>query len=510
MDLGKTLLAIVPIIWLILSLGVFKMRGDIACLIGLGITIVLSIVGFGFPVMHSVTAALEGVTMAIWPIVYVIITAVFIYNVSKESGGMDTIMKMLTSISSDMRVLVLLLAWGLGGFLEAVAGFGTAVAIPASILAVLGMSPVQAAVICLIANTTPTAFGAIGLPVATLAQVTGLEVKQLSYIVSIQLFLLIVLIPFVLVALTEKKGFKSFKGVFGITLASGLAFGVPQVFVAKYLGAELPSIVGSLVCILVTVIMAKAMSKRNNESVSEDDTVTREAAIKAWLPFILVFIFIIFSSTLFPTINGALSNVKSQFPIYIGEGAKPYTIAWLTTPGTLILLATVIGGRIQGLSFSKVFSIFFSTVKQMGKTMITVGSIVGLSKVMGYSGMIEVIAVSLVATTGSFYPFIAPIIGALGTFITGSDTSSNVLFGELQVQAANSLKVDPFWLAGANMAGATAGKMISPQSIAVATGATGLVGEEGNILKQAMKYCAVYTLIICCVVFGLGKLLAFI
>lgn len=505
MDVAQTLLAIIPIVWLILSLGVFKMRGDLACLIGLGITIVLSIVGFSFPVMHSITAALEGITMAIWPIVYVIIAAVFIYNVSKESGGMDTIMKMLTSISSDLRILVLLLAWGLGGFLEAVAGFGTAVAIPASILAVLGMSPVKAAVICLIANTTPTAFGAIGLPVATLSQVTGLEVKQLSYTVSIQLFILIILIPFILVALTEDKGFKSIKGVFGITLVSGLAFAIPQVFISKYLGAELPSIVGSIVCIFLTVLIAKKMSSEEEKASAEK--VSTSDGIKAWIPFILVFIFIIFSSSLFPAINQALSSIRTEFPIYIGEGAKPYSIVWLTSPGTLILLATFIGGRVQGLTFGQILGILGKTVKQMGKTMITVGSIVGLSKVMGYSGMIDIIAVSLVTMTGSFYPFIAPIIGALGTFITGSDTSANVLFGELQVQAAHSLKVDPFWLAAANMAGATAGKMISPQSIAVATGATGLVGEEGNILKQAMKYCAIYTLIICMVVFALGKAL---
>lgn len=509
MDVVQTLLAIIPIVWLILSLGVFKMRGDLACLIGLGITIVLSIISFNFPILNSMTAALEGITMAVWPIVYVIVSAVFIYNVSKESGGMDTIMNMLTSISTDLRVLVLLLAWGLGGFLEAVAGFGTAVAIPASILAVLGMSPVKAAVICLIANTTPTAFGAIGLPVSTLAQVTGLEVKQLSYIVSLQLFLLIVLIPFILVMLTENKGVKSMKGVFGITLVSGLSFGIPQIIVSKYLGAELPSIVGSLVCIALTILVAKKMSPIGTEKAPTTE-VTFEQGIKAWTPFILVFILIIFSSPLFPSIYKILNSVTTQIPIYTGEGAKPYTIAWLTTPGTLILIATFVGGLVQGLKLKQIVHILVKTMKQMGKTMITVGSIVGLSKVMGYSGMIDTIAVTLVALTGSFYPFIAPIIGALGTFITGSDTSSNVLFGELQVQAANSLKIDPYWLAAANMAGATAGKMISPQSIAVATGATGLVGEEGNILKQAMKYCAIYILIICVVVFGLGKVFQFI
>lgn len=500
----QTFLAIIPIIWLILSLGVFKIRGDIACMIGLVITIIISILGFKFSVTDSLTASLEGIVMGLWPIVYVIIAAVFTYNLSSESGGMEKIKDMLTAISGDMRILVLLLAWGFGGFLEAIAGFGTAVAIPASILAVLGMSPIKAAVICLIANTTPTAFGAIGLPVTTLAQVSGLEVKQLSLVVSLQLCILIILIPFCLVSLTG-KGIKSIKGVFWITLVSGVTFAVPQVIVSQYLGAELPSIVGSLLCILVTIFMAKWIGPKDSHT-HEIAPVSKKDGFMAWLPFILVFIFIIFSSSLFPTIHNALASVTTSIPIFTGDNAAPYVINWLTAPGTLIILATFLGGLIQGMKFSTIAKILWKTIKQMTKTMVTVASIVGLSKVMGYSGMINVIAVSLVTLTGGFYPFIAPIIGALGTFITGSDTSANVLFGELQVKAADSLQVNPYWLAAANMAGATAGKMISPQSIAVATGATGLDGEEGTILKQAMKFCVIYTLIICLVVFGLGKL----
>lgn len=499
-----TLLAVIPIIWLILSLGVFKMRGDLACLIGLVLTIILSMVGFHFSGKESLSAALEGIVMAFWPIIYVIIAAVFTYNVSSESGGMNTIKEMLISITSDMRILVLLLAWGFGGFLEAIAGFGTAVAIPASILAVLGMSPVKAAIICLIANTTPTAFGAIGLPVTTLAQVTGLDVKQLSFVVTLQLSILIVLIPFCLVTLTGGS-FRSIKGVFWITLASGLAFSVPEIFVSKYLGAELPSIAGSLICIVTIIVLVKWIGPKEEQPTNSPKVTAKEGLI-AWLPFILVFAFIMLTSSLVPAIHNRLGSIQSSFTIFQGAHAKPYVISWVTSPGTLIILATILGGLFQGITLTKSFSILWHTTKQMTKTMVTVASIVALSKIMGYSGMVNTIALSLVLVTGSFYPFISPIIGALGTFITGSDTSANVLFGELQVKAAHTLDVSPYWLAGANMAGATAGKMISPQSIAVATGATGLVGEEGTILKQAMKFCAIYTLIICFVIFVLGKL----
>lgn len=501
------ILALIPIIWLIVSLGVMKIPGHKACPVALVITLILSILVWKMPALDSFTGALEGIVMGLWPIVYIIIAAVFTYNLTTYSGSMETIKNMMTGVSSDKRILVLILAWGFGGFLEAIAGFGTAVAIPAGIMASLGFNPVSAAVMCLIANTTPTAFGAIGLPVTTLAQVTDLNVMQLSYTVSIQLFVLILIIPFVLVMLTG-GGFKAIKGVFGITLISGLSFAVPQIFVAKFLGAELPAIVGSLICMGLTILVAKKFYNKE-EKTAGAVKVPLKTAFMAWLPFILVFVFIILCSSLFPFISEPLGSIKTSIPIYTGEGAKPYTFAWIACPGTLIILATYLGGLLQGLKFREISVVFGKTIKQMGKTAITVCSIVGLAKVMGYSGMITSIAMVLVAVTGSFYPLIAPIIGALGTFVTGSDTSANVLFGELQVQAAGSIGADPFWIAAANMAGATAGKMISPQSIAVATAATGLIGQEGKILTSTMKFCAVYVVIIGIVVFFGGPLLGF-
>lgn len=504
----QAILAIIPILWLILSLAVFRMRGDLACFIGLIITLLTSIIGFHFSIKDGLTAGLEGAMMGFWPIIYIIVAAVFTYNLTTASGGMTVIKRLLMTITEDKRILVLILAWGFGGFLEAIAGFGTAVAIPASILVALGMKPLRAALICLIANTTPTAFGAIGLPVTTLAQVTGLEVKQLSVIVSLQLFILIVAIPFVLVSLTG-EGKRPIKGVFGITLASGLAFALPQILVSNYLGAELPSIIGSLFCILVTILFVNLRERGKNASPVGGDVAFKEG-IMACLPFILVFLFIMLTSSLFPAINQLLAKVSTTVSIYTGEHAKPYTIKWLTSPGTMIILATFIAGLIQGMSFKEIGSILGKSIKQLTKTMVTVASIVALSKVMSYSGMINTIAVSLVAVTGGFYPFIAPVIGTLGTFITGSDTSANVLFGELQVKAANNLNMNPYWMAAANMTGATAGKMISPQSIAVAAVAIGLEGQEGSILKEVIKYCAFYMLLTCLVVFAIGKALGYL
>jgi lactate permease len=484
--------ALVPIVWLMVSLGILKMPGHKTCSITLVITILLALLVWKMPVTAASTAVLEGAALALWPIILVIVAAVFTYNLSIHTKSMETIKKMMTGITTDKRILVLILAWGFGGFLEAIAGFGTAVAIPASIMAALGFEPIFAAIICLIANTTPTAFGAVGLPVTTLAKVASIDVGPLTYAVAAQLFILIVIVPIVLVMLTGKS-IKAIKGVFGITIASGLSFALPQLLAAKYLGAELPAILGAVVSMGVTIAIAKIFYKN---TAANAEKITFKQGILAWLPFILVFMFIMISSPLFPAINKPLSKIAYSVLIYRGTGAKPYVFTWLATPGTLILAAAFIGGFIQGTTFKEMLSILFKTCKQMSKSAMTIVSIVALAKVMGYSGMIKSIATVLVMVTGSYYPLISPVLGALGTFVTGSDTSSNVLFGGLQVEVANSLKISPYWLAAINTCGATAGKMISPQSIAVATAATGLAGSEGKILNATLKFCLVYVIIL--------------
>ncbi len=499
-------IALIPIIWLMVSLGVLKMPGHITCAITLVITLVLAIIVWKMPVLDAVTAALEGAALGVWPIMLVIIAAVFTYNLSIYTKSMDVIKNMMSGITTDKRILVLILAWGFGGFLEAVAGFGTAVAIPASIMAALGFNPVFAAIICLIANTTPTAFGAIGIPVTTLAKITELDPATLSYAVALQLGLLIVIVPIILVMITGKS-VKAIKGVFLITLISGLSFAIPEVLAAKYIGAELPALLGSIVCMVTTIFIAKIFYK--NTAAKDAEVISFKKGLLAWLPFVLVFLIIISTSPLFPAINSSLSSIKTTVQIYTGQGGKAFTFLWIATPGTLIIIATIIGGLIQGAKIGEILGVLWSTVLQMKKSMITILSIVALAKVMGYSGMIKSIADVLVIVTGSFYPIIAPIIGALGTFVTGSDTSSNVLFGGLQVEVAKSLGINPYWLAAANTGGATAGKMISPQSIAVATAATGIQGSEGKILNATLKFCLAYVLVLGLIAYFCGPLFGF-
>jgi lactate permease len=490
MEAVQLFAAFAPILWLIFSLVILKLPAYKTCSATLVLTLALAIFGWWeMPVTDALAAALEGAALALWPIMIVIIAAVFTYNLARKTGSMDIITRMLSGITTDKRLLVLIVAWGFGGFLEGVAGYGTAVAIPASILAAMGFQPMFAAIICLVANTVPTAFGAIGIPIITMAGVTGLPVETISYYTALQLSVFIILITFLLVILTA--GFKGLRGVVGATFVSGVAFALPQLYTAKYMGAELPCLIGSICSMLATIIWARIFHR--DTAAPETEPLPASVKIKAWLPYMLVFGFIILCSNLFPLIKDTLGLVKTTVTIY---GDNEFTFKWLATPGTLIILATYIGGRIQGESLRSITGVLASTAGKLTYSAVTVVSIVALAKVMAYSGMINTIAVAVADTTASYFPLISPLLGALGTFVTGSDTSSNVLFGQLQMEVAGRISIDQAWIVAASAAGATAGKMISPQSIAVATAATGLVGSEGRIMNRTLAVCAAYVLIL--------------
>lgn len=497
-------IAMIPVLWLIVSLGVLKMPAHKTCSFTVILTLAIAIICWRMKFIDGITATVEGMAIALWPILLVIVAALFTYNLAVETKTMDVIKKMLSSITTDKRIQVLILAWGFGGFLEAVAGYGTAVAIPASILASLGFNPLFAAVICLLANTVPTAFGALGIPVTTLATVTGLEVVHLSYVTSIQLAGFIVLIPFLLVILTEKS-IKALKGVVGITLVSGITFAIPQIFIAKYLGADLPALVASICSMACTILMAKAMNKEKVEA--KEDKIGLKEGVLAWLPYILLCGLILIASPLVPSINSLLAKASSNIHIYTGDATSTTAFSWINTPGMMILIATFIAGLIQKLKFTYMLDVLKRTIIQLKTSFITIMSIVAISKIMSHSGMTSSISFGLCAITGSFYPLIAPLLGAIGTFVTGSDTSANILFGALQTEAAKSLSIDPYWIVAANTAGATAGKMISPQSIAIATSATGLIGSEGKILSTTVKYCLGYVIILGLIVYFGGGIL---
>lgn len=500
----SALLAFIPLLWLLVSLGIMKMPAYKACIIGLVLSFVIAIVGWGMPFILSIRAALEGVVLALWPIIWVILAAIFTYNVTLKTGAMETIKGFMGSLSGDRRIQALIIAWGFGGFLEAAAGFGTAVAIPASILIGLGFNPFFAAVICLIANIVPVAFGAVGIPITTLAKVADVDVMQLTYYTALQLTPFVMVVPLALVLILTKS-MSGLKGVVSTALVAGVSFAIPQLLVAKFIGPELTAIVGSIVSMFCTAMWARISPPKEDwkfpfedkaAAAPQKNAVSLTDQMIAWSPYVLLFVLILGTSKFFPAINSTLGQVKSMLFIYNGPEGKPMGVDWLITPGTLIMIAAVVGGLVQGASITALVETFGRTVVQLQKTILTIVAIVSMAKVMGYSGMIAAIALALAKVTGPFYPVIAPAIGALGTFVTGSDTSANVLFGALQKQTALAIGADPTWVTASNTTGATAGKMISPQSIAVACSATGQEGQEGAILAVTIKYCIVYVIVV--------------
>ncbi len=493
------LIALITIVWLIIGFVVLKLPGHICCPIGLAITILLAILNWHMPVASALTAALEGAAMAIWPIGIIVIAAIFVYNLSVKTGGMDTIKTTLTSISADRRIQVLIIAWGFGGFLEGASGFGTSVAIPAAILVGLGFDPIQSCIICLISNVPVAELGAIGIPVITGAGLTNLDATTVSGFAVLQLFVLIVVCPIFMVKLAGKL-----KGVWAITLVSGLAFAIPAYLIGAFVGPELSTLIGAICSLIGTFFMAKTVNKTPDKEYYMDGveaarekmkSLTTAQMVKAWSPFLIMFVVLLFTSKLFPVINAPLASIKSSVGIYInaaGERTAMYTFSWVNTPGVLILISGIIGGLIQGASFGDMFGVLGGSLKQMYKSIITIVSIIAIAKVMGYAGMVNDIALGLVALTGPMYPLFAPIIGGIGTFITGSVTSACTLFSPLQAHTAAALNLSQEWLVAANAAGATVGKVISPQSIAMATAATGCVGADGTIIRKACVYCVIF------------------
>ena len=512
-----SVIALVPIIWLIIALAALKLPGHIACFSALILAAVLALALWHMPALDCLTSALEGFAAALWPIILVIIAAIFTYNLSLKTGAMDVIKGMLTGVSADRRVLILLIGWSFGGFLEGMAGFGTAIAIPAGILVGLGMNPVPACLSCMLANSFPTAFGSVGIPTVTLTSVTGLEAVPLSFTTVVQMLPFMILVPFLMV-IVGGGGVKALKGVVGITLVAGVSFVVPELIVSYFIGPELTVIVGSVVSLACVVLMARL--RRNKPVPAEYDmraaapagavsgasegkeSKPAMGALTAWLPFILIFVFLLLTSKLVAPVNSFLAQFSSTFQISTSPNAGTTSFSWVNTPGIIIFIAAIIGGIAQKASAKLMLRTFGATLKQLVKTIITIMSVLAVAKIMTYSGMIADMANLFVTPTGKFYPFVSPIIAAIGAFVTGSGTNTEVLLGGLQTEAASAIGVSQYWLAAANSTGAGIGKILSPQCIATAVAAVGLVGQDSTLLKGIFKW-AMLVLVIACLVVGL-------
>lgn len=486
-------------------------------------TFVLVLISAGFyfetPTQTLVNATFYGLLKGLWPIVVVIFGAIFSYNLMQKTGSIRVLRALLSGVSDDVRIQILLLSWCFGGFLEGAAGFATAVAIPLSILIALRVDPIRAATATLAADTVSTAFGAVGIPVAVLAANLGLDPGALGGEVLTQLVIVNFLLPFLMVAIIG-GGVKALRGMMLPTAAVSAATIIPQYVTARFIGPELAGFAGSLTSLIVLAAYAKlsgrttpeayrlAAAKDAGAEASAAHSLTAGVVLRASTIYVLMMLFIVATSPLFPAVHDALGQVETIFAFPLADATVLNArFDWIESPGVLIAAAAVIGGTLQGARASTILSAAIETLGQLRKPAIAIMVIVAMATVMDVSGIINTVAKPLLAAAGNGYPYIAPAIGAVGTFLTGSVVNANVLFGKLQMTAAHTLGMSPLWLAAANAAGATAGKMIAPQTLAIAVSASGLVGADGLLMKRVLKWCLLY-LVIVCVISGSAAALA--
>lgn len=491
------LLALLPILTLIVLMGVFKVPGDRSSLITLIVTIVIAVWYFGQPLQQTGLSFFYGALKALVPILLIILMAIYSYNVLLHTGKIEVLKAQFSSISSNKCIQVLLITWGFGGLLEGMAGFGTAVAIPAAILISLGFKPVFSALVSLIANSVPTAFGAVGVPVIVLAQETSLDVMKVAPAVVAQLAVTMILVPIVIAQLTV-PGKKALPRNILIGTVIGAVSLVVQYLAARYIGPETPAILGSAAAIAVIILMGRILDRRtarNSGTNTTPSTHSTKEILQAWAVYALIMLLILLTSPLLPLKDILAPVAETSIGFNIGGEIRTWSVQWLVQGGLLLFIGSFAGGLLQGGKAGGLFRLLWKSTVQLKKTFITVICLVGFSSIMETSGMINTLAVALATATGALYPLFAPAIGAIGTFLTGSDTSANILFGKLQAGVAEHIGADPVWISASNTAGATGGKIISPQSIAIATSACGQQGQEGRILKAALLYALGYVVI---------------
>ncbi|MDW8094432.1 MAG: L-lactate permease [Caldimicrobium sp.] len=505
----SALIASLPIGFLFWALAIKRIKGWWASIGGLLITFFVALVFYEMPLDKAFASFVFGFTFGLWPLSWIIFSALFLYNLTQTTGDFDIIRYSLLSISQDKRILAILIAFCFGAFLEGASGFGTPVAITTAILTGLGFHPVQSASIALIANTTSVAFGAVGIPIVVGAQVSELDLMTLSKMVGRQLFPFCFLIPFYITFLLS--GLRRTLEILPFILISGGTFAITTLLVSNLVGPYLPGILAAMCSLFVSLIFLKfwqpkeilpAKTLKGCENFEINKGFYK--LFRAWLPFILVSFFI--GVWGIKEVKEVLDNLLS-FKIFIpklhreivdysGRYKEVYlNLNLLSSAGTALFIASILYALALRVSFSMFFKIAWQTFKNLKLTFLNIGIILGFAYMMNFSGMAITLGLAL-ASTGYLFPFFSAFIGWLGVFITGSDTSSNALFGKLQEVSAKRLNIEPLLCVATNTTGGVMGKMISPQSIAVATVSSGLSGREGELFRLTFKHSLFLTTLV--------------
>ncbi len=489
-----------------------KIKGHISSILVVALAILIALIVYRMPLKLALLSTLHGALYGLFPICWIIISAVFLFNVTVKSGQFEVIKNVMASVTPDRRLQALLIAFSFGAFLEGAAGFGAPVAISGAMLVGLGFNPLYAAGICLIANTAPVAFGSVGTPIIMASRMSDIPELAISQMVGRTLPLLSVILPFYLVVLMS--GFKKSIEVMPAIIVSGVSFAFFQWFAANFMGPMLPDVlagIASIVCMMILLKYWKPKSiwrfkEEPPQSIASDLKYSTAQIFKALSPFIIMTLFIV-AWGLQPVkdLLNSIGMVKFQIPGLNGSILKPdgspllikaFELNYLSAPGTAVVLATLISMPLLGISWKEGFNLFLTTLKQLKFPILTIAAVVGFAFVANYSGMSITMAMAL-ASTGVLFPFFSPILGWLGVFLTGSDTSSNALFCKLQATSAETLGFDPVVTVSANASGGVTGKMISPQSIAIGAAAVGLIGKESDLFRFTVKHSFIMLFVIC-------------
>ena len=500
----SAIVAAIPVVVLLGALAFFHVKAHVAALLGLAAALLVAIFVFSMPSSMAFAAAYNGALFGLLPIGWIVLNAIFVYDISVATGKFEIVKDTLSGLASDRRIQILLIGFSFGAFIEGASGFGTPVAICAAMLIGLGFKPLAAAGLALIGNTAPVAFGALGIPVITLAKVTGLPENLLSAMVGRQLPFFSLIVPFWLV--WAMAGFASMVEVWPACLVAGIFFAVPQFLVSNFMGPSLVDIIAALVSIVATYTLLKFWQPKKIwrfEGEPESKDIKRHSngeAFKAWMPWIILSVFVgIWGATPIKnfwnnSFNGILSPkfaipflhnlVLKAPPLAPKPTPEPalYVLNFMSATGTALLLTGIISGLLLGLSFGKLFKTYLNTLNRVKYSLLTIAAMLALGTVTRYSGSDSTMGLAF-AASGKAFPFFAALLGWLGVALTGSDTASNVLFGNLQKVSAQALGLNPILTAAANSSGGVMGKMIDAQSIVVAGVATGQQGQEGTILR---------------------------
>jgi len=504
----STLLAALPVVVLLGSIAILRIRVHISALLGLGVALIIALLFYQMPVTAAAATTFYGAAFGLFPIGWIILNVIFLYQLTVQRGLFAVLRESLATVAPDPRIQVILIAFSFGAFIEGMAGFGAPVAITGAILIQLGFKPLHASGLALIANTAPVAFGSLGIPITTLEQVTGLDARQVSAMVGRPLPFFSLIIPFWVVA--AFAGWRGMLGIWPVALTAGLAFAVPQFLVSNFHGPWLVDIISGACSIGATVFLLRFWQPRTRwkmatETGKTDEDVPviarshheRGEIFQAWMPWAILTAFLLFWGT--PWCKSALDkivslkvavphlhNVVQRVPPVAPVNAKPeaaeFKLNLCSATGTGILLAALVAGLAMGLTPRQMLHTYTQTVWRVRYSLLTIAGMLALGNVTKYSGTDATLGLAM-ARTGTLYPFFGTLLGWLGVALTGSDTASNVLFGSLQKITAEQTGISPILMGAANSSGGVMGKMVDAQSIVVASTATNWYGHEGDILR---------------------------